>query len=67
MRTLLFEVNGQSLSKVGNFSGIIRGSKQYLKCEFFRKSSKMMSIQVLSYQNMGLLPFLIRHYPNIFN
>ena len=37
MRTLLFEVNGQSLSKVGDFSGIIRGSKQYLKCEFFEK------------------------------
>lgn len=34
MRTLEFNVNGQRLSKTGNFSGIVRGSTNYLKCAF---------------------------------
>ncbi len=48
MRTLLFEVNGQALSKVGDFSGIIRGSKQYLKCEFMRKSSDWFDVGMIA-------------------
>lgn len=34
MRTLKFEVAGQKLTKIGDFSNIVKGSKQYLKCEF---------------------------------
>ena len=34
MRTLNFNIENQSLKKNGDFSGIIRGSKQYLKCLF---------------------------------
>ena len=34
MRTLSFKINGQNLEKIGDFSGIIRGSKRYLKCSF---------------------------------
>lgn len=34
MRTLQFNVNGQKLSKDGDFSEIVKGSKQYLKCQF---------------------------------
>lgn len=30
MRTLQFKVSGQSLSKDGNFSGIVAGTKGYL-------------------------------------
>lgn len=48
MRTLLFEVNGQTLSKVGDFSGIIRGSKQYLKCQFSKKSSDWINIGMVA-------------------
>lgn len=34
MRTLSFKVDGQKLSKDGDFSNIIRGSKRYLRCKF---------------------------------
>lgn len=34
MRILKFNVDNQKLEKVGDFSGIIRGSKKYLKCLF---------------------------------
>lgn len=48
MRTLYFEINGQTLRKIDNFSGIIKGSKQYLKCHFtdqFRKLNKQEKSQ----------------------
>ena len=32
MNILHFKINGQHLQKVGDFSGIIRGTKNYLKC-----------------------------------
>nr|DAE38515.1 MAG TPA: hypothetical protein [Caudoviricetes sp.] len=32
MRKLMFTVNGQHLRKSGDFSGIISGSRGYLKC-----------------------------------
>ena len=34
MRTLEFNVDGQTLIKGNDFSGIIRGTKRYLKCSF---------------------------------
>lgn len=34
MRTLQFSVSGQTLTKNGDFSKIVRGSKSYLKCYF---------------------------------
>lgn len=40
MRILYFEINGQTLRKIDNFSGIIKGSKQYLKCHFAVKDSE---------------------------
>lgn len=34
MRILNFQVDGQTLTKTGDFSNIIRGSKGYLSCKF---------------------------------
>ena len=34
MRVLNFRLKGQSLQKTGDFSGIMAGSKGYLKCRF---------------------------------
>lgn len=34
MRRLMFAVDGQKLSKKGDFSGITAGSKRYLRCHF---------------------------------
>lgn len=34
MRILEFAVDGQKLSKKGDFSSIVRGTKGYLKCDF---------------------------------
>lgn len=34
MRALQFQVSGQSLKKSGDFAHIIRGTKNYLLCEF---------------------------------
>ena len=34
MRILSFTVDGQKLSKSGDFSNIVRGSKGYLQCKF---------------------------------
>lgn len=34
MRVLNFKLKGQSLRKTGDFSGIMAGSKGYLKCRF---------------------------------
>ena len=39
MRRLLFSVDGQHLTKQGDFSGITAGSKGYLKCCFGVDSS----------------------------
>lgn len=44
MRTLYFEINGQTLRKIDNFSGIIKGSKQYLKCHFTVKDPEWIGI-----------------------
>lgn len=33
-RTLDFKVNGQMIEKVGDFSGLVKGSKGYLKARF---------------------------------
>lgn len=52
MRDLNFEVDGQALRKVGDFSGIIRGSKKYLRCVFSYKGtdwSNMRAIAVFEY------------------
>ena len=34
MRVLHFSVNEQNIKKSGDFSGIVKGSKGYLKAEF---------------------------------
>ena len=34
MRNLQFVVEGQKLSPTGDFSGIVRGTKNYLRCQF---------------------------------
>ena len=47
MRTLYFEINGQTLRKIDNFSGIIKGSKQYLKCHF--------AVKDLEWTGMGIV------------
>lgn len=39
MRTLNFLVEGQRLIKNGDFSGIVRGSQHYLKCQFSFKGN----------------------------
>ncbi len=48
MRTLYFEINGQTLRKIDNFSGIIKGSKQYLKCHFTVKDPEWIGIGMVA-------------------
>ena len=48
MRTLYFEINGQTLRKIDNFSGIIKGSKQYLKCRFAVKDPEWTGIGIVA-------------------
>lgn len=48
MRTLYFEINGQTLRKIDNFSGIIKGSKQYLKCHFAVKDSEWIGMGMVA-------------------
>lgn len=48
MRNLNFEVDGQSLRKVGDFSGIIRGSKKYLRCVFSYKGTDWLNMRVIA-------------------
>lgn len=39
MRILQFVVDGQKLSKDGDFSNIVKGTKGYLKCRFLFKGN----------------------------
>lgn len=48
MRTLYFEIDGQTLRKIDNFSGIIKGSKQYLKCHFAVKDSEWTGMGIVA-------------------
>lgn len=48
MRILYFEINGQTLRKIDNFSGIIKGSKQYLKCHFTVKDPEWIGIGMVA-------------------
>lgn len=48
MRTLHFEINGQTLRKIDNFSGIIKGSKQYLKCHFAVKDPEWTGMGIVA-------------------
>lgn len=48
MRDLNFEVNGQALRKVGDFSGIVRGTKGYLRCRFEFKDSDWNNLTCLA-------------------
>lgn len=48
MRTLYFEINGQTLRKIDNFSGIIKGSKQYLKCHFAVKDPEWTGMGIVA-------------------
>ena len=48
MRTLNFEVIGQKLTKVGDFSNIIKGSKQYLRCEFSFSGTEWMKHKIVA-------------------
>lgn len=49
MRELNFNVKNQKLTKTGDFSGIVKGSKRYLKCKFITEGidwngSKMVAV-----------------------
>lgn len=48
MRALYFEINGQTLRKIDNFSGIIKGSKQYLKCHFAVKDPEWTGMGIVA-------------------
>lgn len=48
MRTLQFSVDKQKLSKNGDFSGIIRGTKGYLKCDFAFNSNDWAGYKVVA-------------------
>lgn len=58
MRTLYFEINGQTLRKIDNFSGIIKGSKQYLKCHFTVKDPEWIGIEWWLYLRMVMVHML---------
>lgn len=51
MRRLCFIVNGQSLSKSGDFKNLVRGSKGYLKTQFSFSSDWSGLKKVAIYQN----------------
>lgn len=54
MRDLNFEVDGQSLRKVGDFSGIIRGTKNYLKCHFSFEDNDWFGLRKIAvFENQG--------------
>lgn len=46
MRELKFSINGQKLSKAGDMSHIIRGSKGYLNCSFTFESEDWIGYKV---------------------
>ena len=58
MRTLYFEINGQTLRKIDNFSGIIKGSKQYLKCHFTVKILNGLVLEWWLYLRMVMVHML---------
>lgn len=48
MRILQFTVEGQRLSKSGDFTGIIRGSKKYLRSQFVFNGSDWNGCKVVA-------------------
>lgn len=60
MRTLYFEINGQTLRKIDNFSGIIKGSKQYLKCHFAVKDPEWTGMGIVAVFEIMMDHMLLR-------
>lgn len=48
MRNLQFTVNGQRLSKDGDFSNIVKGTKGYLKCIFNFEGNDWIGYKVVA-------------------
>lgn len=48
MRTLNFKINGQRLSKDGDFSNIIKGTKGYLKCAFKTDDKDWINCRIIA-------------------
>lgn len=48
MRELKFSIDGQKLSKDGDMSHIIRGSKGYLNCSFIFKSDDWSGYKIVA-------------------
>lgn len=51
MRTLTFAVDGQKLTKHGDFAGIAAGSKGYLKCRFELQGSDWVKAKKIALFN----------------
>lgn len=51
MRRLIFAVEGQKLSKQGDFSGITAGSKGYLRCNFVTGDSDWLGAKKVALFN----------------
>ena len=48
MRTLQFLVVEQSLTKSGDFSNIVKGTKGYLKCSFGFKGTSWIGVKAIA-------------------
>lgn len=57
MRVLNFEVYGQNLKKIGDFSGIVSGTKGYLKCHAnFADNDWKRALKVAVFDETYLVP-----------
>ena len=54
MRILNFKINGQKLEKTGDFSGIIRGSRKYLKCRLIETGVSVTNDKFFLLSQTGL-------------
>lgn len=57
MRNLEFKIEGQKLTKSGDFSGIIAGTKNYLRCAFsFEDSDWNNMVKVAVFNDTKAVP-----------
>lgn len=59
MRILNFLADGQQLIKNGDFSGIVRGSKHYLKCQFNFKGNDWLHNRIAAVFYKGKAEYVV--------
>ena len=64
MRRLDFTVEGQKLSKEGDFSHIVKGSKGYLKCNFLLRDNDWATCKIAVAFSVGSTEIAVRLEPD---